>query len=470
MRLPRGSALRLRRTPSLRLRLLLTFVSLNLLAGAVACAVMIWNAREATRVEMRASLEIAERFVKETVSRFGPSTSGGAMLSNLPLHLNLVRHVRIAILDNAGDLKVMLPDAREAHGDEDDQAPLWFARLLSMSTESRYVPVVAEGRRVGTVVIMGEPGDEAAEVWQDFSTLAVVAVCINILIFILFYFTMGRILNPLTSFSDGLKDLEHGHYRSRLPRPSIREMAAIADRFNALGTALEEARQENGRLYHALIHLQDEERKQIAADLHNEFGQCLFAIKANASSIEALQAGAEPARADVAERARSILSITERLQGLNRSLLKKLRPSAFGHASLAELLDDLMKDFRRHHQGIAFVLNAGPLRRSYGEAIDLSVYRCVQEGLTNSVRHAMAQAIEVRVGDDAIPAQALRIEIRDDGQGLGSADLNGFGLRSMRERVRSLGGDCLIEGAKPIGTRLLITLPHATDSMREEVA
>jgi hypothetical protein len=49
---------------------------------------------------------------------------------------------------------------------------MWFAGLLSMSIESRHVPVVAEGQRVGTAVIAGEPSDEAAEVWQDFSTLA----------------------------------------------------------------------------------------------------------------------------------------------------------------------------------------------------------------------------------------------------------------------------------------------------------
>ena len=155
---------------------------------------------------------------------------------------------------------------------------------------------------------------------------------------------------------------------------------------------------------------------------------------------------------------------------MNRSLLKRLCPSAFGHASLTELLDDLVKDFRRHHQGIAFALRADGLRGSYGEAIDLSVYRCVQEGLTNSVRHALARSIDIMIDDEEPPAQRLRIEIRDDGQGLGSADLSGFGLRSMRERVRSLGGECLIEGAEPAGTRLLITLPHVAEILKEEVA
>jgi two-component system sensor histidine kinase UhpB len=172
----------------------------------------------------------------------------------------------------------------------------------------------------------------------------------------------------------------------------------------------------------------------------------------------------------VSERVRSILSITERLQGMNRRLLKKLRPSAFGHASLGELLDDLVKDFRRHHSGIAFELRHGDLRRSYGEAIDLSIYRCVQEGLTNSVRHASAKTVEIAIDDEAAPDHRLRIEIRDDGQGVDAGDLTGFGLRSMKERVLSLGGDCLIGSAVPQGTRLLITLPYALDPLQENVA
>lgn len=462
-----------RREPSVRLRLQVAFVALNMLAGAIACAVMIWNAREATGLEIKASLEMGERFVRETLIRFGPSTSGGAMLTNLPLHLNLIRHVRIAVLDNAGDLKVLLPEDEggAAGADSHERAPKWFARLVATRVETRHIPIIAEGRRVGTVVLMGEPADEAAEVWQDISTLAGVMMFSNMLIFALFHFSLGRILKPLVGFAGGLKDLEHGHYRSRLARPGMREMAAIADRFNALATALEEARQENGRLTLALISIQDEERKQIAADLHNEFGQCLFAIKANASSIDSLGRGmGEPHAAAVSERAGSILSITERLQGMNRRLLKKLRPAAFGHASLAELLADLVEDFRKHHRGMAFEARLGALRRSYGEAIDLSVYRCVQEGLTNSVRHALATTVEIAVDERAEPEPRLSISIRDDGQGAEAAGLNGFGLRSVRERVRSLGGDCEILSAASRGTLLSITLPCLADPARETVS
>lgn len=458
-----------RSEPSVRLRLLVVFLSLNMLAGGLACLAMVWNAREATRIEIRASLDLAERFVKETVTRLGPSTSGGAMLTNLPLHLNL-RHVRIAILDNAGDVKALLPDEQQ-DADEHETAPAWFARLLSISIETRYVPVVAEARRVGTVAIMGEPADEAAEVWQDISMLAVVTFSANLLIFILFYFSVARILDPLTRLAEGLKDLENGRYRLRLFRPGVREMSEITDRFNALATALQDAQQENWRLCRSIVTIQDEERKQIAADLHNEFGQCLFTIKANAASIETLAEGADRDLAtSISERVESIQSITQRLQHMNRQLLKRLRPSAFGHASLAELLDDLIEDFRKHHRGMAFSLRQGSLSHSYGEAIDLSVYRCVQEALTNSVRHASAKAVEIQIDDKDTPAPHLTIEIRDDGQGVELGDTKGFGLRSMGERVRLLGGQCLIENVAVRGTRLSITLPHSQEIGHEEVA
>ncbi len=474
MQAKRSSAEGIWRAPSVRFRLLLAFIALNLLSGILGCGVMIWNARDATRVEVKASLEIAERFVRETLIRFGPSTSGGAMLTNLPLHLSLVRHVRMAILDNMGDIRSLLPGDTDGNGQEDDRerAPQWFEHLLSIQLESRYVPILAEGRRVGTVAIIGEPADEAAEVWQDMSTLAVMAACINIIIFVLFYFALGRILGPLVSVAAGLQKLENGDYRSRLPRPRIREMAAITDRFNALANVLEESRDENSRLCRALISIQDEERKQIAADLHNEFGQCLFAIKANASSIDAVgRLLGEPQAQALSERVGSILSITERLQTMNRRLLKKLRPSAFGHASLVELVDDLVTDFRRHHQGISFELRLGELRNSYGEAIDLSVYRCVQEALTNSVRHASAGTVEIDIHEETDPDPSLRIDIQDDGQGLeDAAELTGFGLRSLRERVRSLGGHCTIKSAAQQGMKLSISLPCPAEQLQRGVA
>lgn len=94
----------------------------------------------------------------------------------------------------------------------------------------------------------------------------------------------------------------------------------------------------------------------------------------------------------------------------------------------------------------------------------------MQEALTNSVRHASAQTVEIVIYERVAPEQKLHIDIQDDGRGVEEATaLSGFGLRSMRERVRSLGGECVIQGAAQQGTRLSITLPYAPE-LQENVA
>ena len=118
-----------------------------------------------------------------------------------------------------------------------------------------------------------------------------------------------------TGVARGLADLERRNYRVRLPRPQARELAAIADRFNALAQALDAARAENERLNRRLITAQDDERRRTALELHDEVGPSLFGLKANAASI-ASAAGELPdaGRGKLAERVRDMLAIIEHLQ------------------------------------------------------------------------------------------------------------------------------------------------------------
>ena len=250
----------------------------------------------------------------------------------------------------------------------------------------------------------------------------------------------------------------------RLRRPKARELAAITDRFNALAGALDAARAENAGLYQRLITTQDDERRNTARELHDEVGPSLFGLKANAASI-ASAAGAlsgESARG-VQERARDILAIVEHLQLVNRSLLTRLRPMALGHVPLADLLADMIGDRARQNPQIAFPLTPGKLQPSYGDSIDLTIYRCVQESLTNAIRHARATRIRVDLAEagDASSLQGTRLAltVEDDGCGIDPHAPAGFGLQGMRERVQALGGECSVQGAPGGGTRVRIVIP-----------
>src|SRR6516225_3055547 len=286
---------------SVRAQLLIVFIVIDLIAGLVAGAVTILQARASTRVEVAASMELAELLVREAVGLMQQEVPAEKFLADLNSQLRLVRHVRIVVKDAGGS--PLWPHPPAGAGTRDDRVPAWFAALIAAPIASRDVPVVVNGARVGSVEIVSEPHDEIAEVWGNTVALGAVALGVNVAVIGFLYVLFGRVLDPLTGVARGLADLEHHNYRVRLPRPQAQELAAITDRFNALAQALEAARAENEQLTHRLITAQDDERRRTALDLHDEVGPNLFGLKAHATSIAAAAAKLERHRTQAVEHA-----------------------------------------------------------------------------------------------------------------------------------------------------------------------
>ena len=269
---------------SVRTQLLVAVGVINLLAAILAGAVAILNTRTATKVEIEASLEVAHRFVVATVKDLAEQGRLGELNQQLPLQLKHLRHVRIMFMDQIGQLTVVSPQRSDVADGPLDYAPTWFSRLVRPQLV-RAVRIVAINHST-PVVIVGEPADEIAEAWHEFSSLALVWLVLNALILAILYVVLRRVLDPLAHLSKGMLSLEEGHYATRLDLPKVKELAVITERFNTLAGALDTTRNENSRLYRQLITVQEEERRQIANELHDEAGPCLFGITANASSIQ----------------------------------------------------------------------------------------------------------------------------------------------------------------------------------------
>ena len=461
---------------SVRSQLLFVVVLIELMAGLLAGIVTIIQARTSTRIEIAASMELAQLLVSEAVALMQQEVPAEKFLADLSSPLRLVRHVRIVVKDAAD---ASLPVGASASGSDstsDRRAPSWFAALIAPSVASRDMPVIVNGQRIGTVEIVAEPQDEIAEAWGNTIALAIVALLVNVAVVAILYVLFGRVLDPLAGVAHGLADLERRNYGMRLPRPRAQELATITDHFNALAKALDAARTENEMLNRRLITAQDEERKRTALELHDEVGPSLFGLKANASSIASAVAGLPDAvRGRLIERIRDNLAIVEHLQAINRSMLNRLRPMALGHVPLRDILSELVQDRARQQPQIAFSFTAGKLALSYGEAIDLTVYRCVQESLTNAVRHAQASKVSVSLGEapeDVCSGEQrlmqLALTVHDNGRGIDSAAPIGFGIRGMRERVQAFGGSYQVDSEAGRGTcvRILIPLDGPDDRPR----
>jgi two-component system sensor histidine kinase UhpB len=247
----------------------------------------------------------------------------------------------------------------------------------------------------------------------------------------------------------------------------VRELAVIASRFNTLAGALEKARAENSRLYRNVIDVQEAERRQIANELHDEAGPCLFGITANVSSVGRLADLVPEAQSTpIKQRVEEIHAITERLKTINRDLLRRLRPIELGRIPLEELIGSLVAGFGRRHPEVTFSVAIGSLAKGYGEAVDLTVFRCVQEALTNAMRHggATRMSIDLREEQGASngadrSARKLRLVVHDNGAGVAPGAPMGIGMTAMRERVGGLGGTAGIESSPGRGTTVLVLVP-----------
>ncbi len=278
-------------------------------------------------------------------------------------------------------------------------------------------------------------------------------------------------LAPLTGLAQGLADLEGRNYKVRLPRPQAQELAAIVDRFNALAEALDAARAENLRLNQRLITAQDDERRRTAhgAARRGRVRACSGSRPMPPRSTPRPATLPDEARRIVQARVRDMLAIIEHLQAINRSLLNRLRPMALGHVPLRELLSELVRERARQHPEIAFSFAADGLMRSYGDSIDLTIYRCIQESLTNAIRHAQAKQVGIELGEANAASSdedpALELVVRDDGRGIDPTTPIGFGIRGMQERVQGLGGSYMVDGAGGRGTcvRIVIPVPRQAD-------
>jgi two-component system sensor histidine kinase UhpB len=273
--------------------------------------------------------------------------------------------------------------------------------------------------------------------------------------------------------SRGTVRLEEGHYSARVVTPRMKELAVLTNRFNMLAEALESAREERSNLYRRLIAVQEDERREIANELHDEAGPCLFGITANAASIRAMSGQIEDRRAtQIGHRVEAILGISERLQFMNRALLKKLKPGSHGRGGISAMIKELVAGFAARQPGTEIAYSPGRLAKSYGESLDLTVYRCVQEGIVNAIRHGKAERVSIDLAEEAggrasgagRKSGTLSLILRDNGQGMGSSALRGFGLTTMHERVKSRGGSCLIGSELGEGTSIRIRIPLAREA------
>lgn len=211
-----------------------------------------------------------------------------------------------------------------------------------------------------------------------------------------------------------------------------------------------------GRLLRRLFESQEDERARVARDLHDGIGQHLTALLVGLRTIEQ-----SDDLATARTRARDLRAFGARAHEELRAIARGLRPIALQELGLVHALERLCEDFGRAH-GIPVTLHCDtvPARR-VDPGAETALYRIAQETLANVARHAAAGRVEVRL---ARRPDAIVLSVCDDGRGL-DGDPNGrkegFGLGSIRERAKLLGGELIVTSGRGAGTTVEVRLPAA---------
>ncbi len=217
---------------------------------------------------------------------------------------------------------------------------------------------------------------------------------------------------------------------------------------------------QNRQLSHQQILLQEEERKTMARELHDELGQYLNAIKLDAVFIRD-QTG--DMTADIHSSAESIVEISTRVYDVVRRMMRRLRPVALDELGLTSALEHMVKSWRERLPSIVFTLRIETCLEGFSEALNITLYRLVQEALTNVAKHAQASNVSIVLNQpapDGLDTGCVLLSIRDDGVGVDLRERKlGLGIVGMRERVEALGGKFEIDSASGRGLCLMAAIP-----------
>jgi len=316
-------------------------------------------------------------------------------------------------------------------------------------------PIAFNGKIFGSLTVTPSAEIEIAKAWDNLCSLLGLSIITVLAVCLLVYLSISRALQPAKIIVSGLESLKKTH-AYRLPSFELIEWQCIATAINQLAASQQQLLAERQKLAVQLITVQEEERRYLARELHDEFGQCLAAINAVAASIAQTAEQQYPALVDDAKH---ISRITKHMLDNVRDLLKRLRPAELDELGLAASLNSLVSGWNAHSGGkCQYRLNIVDDCALLPEPLTITVFRLIQECLTNIAKHASATNANITL---TITTDTVALTVTDNGCAtiLPFAGNSGIGLLGIRERVTALGGRLTIAIAVPHGLIVDIQLP-----------
>lgn len=437
----------------LKFHLLLRVTLFALIIGVVATGTMFYQTKS------RISLHVAN--AGSTVARLldaGAAQPRGSF--GLGFKLDLAAFDGIdQLLGLCVDVEEMFhngPKPRRCFGDVSaaPKAIRWaLGHLIGPEIQSRGQIRQYPGFKVGEFVVSPNLDSESMALWHQVRT--VLGMTVGILVLnLLIYLPVRRALQPTDQILAVIERVEAGDLSARMPHPRLVELHRIAAGFDHLTERLQTTMADQRQLAQRLFAVREEERRYLARELHDEFGQCLTSIGAEAAFIAARARAHHP---DLLPAAQSIASVTSHMLKALQGILGQLRPVGLEEFGLRAGLVQLIDGWERRVPACAFGLHIEGEIDDFPDDLTVSVYRIVQESLTNALRHGAPQHVTVSLNRTA---DRCTLCVEDDGEKREPGTTgSGLGVLGMNERVAALGGQFAMAARSPRGMRVQAVFP-----------
>ena len=442
-------------------RLLLRLSLVGLLMLILAFALTLFSARQDISDEIEGSQRVGQLMTVLSELQDGASLEQHAFRIDQLNHSETLRHFHVALLDNQGQRLTQIADP----------LPLtslpWLNRFMTGDVELSAYSLSVQRPNGELVTVMLEPNPQP-EISEAINSAWLQVALFSLLVLVLVMalaFSVRHALSPLNDILNGIARIEGGDYGHPIATCATRELNQIGQALNHLSAALTEQLAKQRDLLHRLQDVQEDERRQLAHDLHDEFGQLLTAIQVDASYL-VKQSNGQSALQDCA---RAMYDNSSSILSQLKSLLVQLRPYGLQgdeehHIALEQALRELIRQRQaRGDAELSYQLQVDLMGVDLPQRLSVAAYRIIQEALTNVLRHANATLVVIDVWVDA-QEQRLLLRIADNGKGLpqpgsSNAPAKGLGLVGIKERVLANGGRLTMDRAEPEGLEIKVSFP-----------
>jgi two-component system sensor histidine kinase UhpB len=420
---------------SLKSKLLIYINSLLLIATLIGLLTILMVTQKNVREEVLSTMTLAEFAIEQGVKKNPDFYLFQREDSDLGFsELSEIRHLKIQFFNNQD---ILLEETSNTL-DEIKPPPYWFIFLIEKLSEEIFfskINIDQRGEMTGYILIKPEPIYEYAEIWQQIKVglwiIGAFLILINIVVLILF----SHMIKPINKIIEGFEKLEAGNYKSKINRSNILELDIIGKKFNSMINNLRQSNDKIHKLSQNLINVQEQEKSELARDLHDELGQSLTALQAEAASIS--KSTKKSSRDDAIF---NVIQLSKNMMLSTREIIKKLNLGLIEDLGLESALIELFENWKRRFKGVKFEYKIeDKVLRKITKQETAHLYRIFQEALTNIAKHSEPKNIKITV-KSLDRGNKTRILISNDGIKSNLANNEGLGLIGIAERVDQING------------------------------